>query len=44
MTNQTLLGLALMDTVLFKKTWRKQKMKEGIVHKKGLEITMKGYN
>ena len=35
LTNHTSLSLALMDIVLLKKTWMKEKTEEGIVHRKG---------
>ncbi len=44
LTNQILFGLALMDTVLLKKTWMKEKIEKGIVYRKGWETIMKGDN
>ncbi len=40
LTNQTLLSLALKNTVLLNKTRIKERMEEAIVYRKGWETTM----
>ncbi len=44
LTNHALLSLALMNTVLLKKTWIKERMKKEILHRRGWKTMMKGYN
>ncbi len=44
LTNRALLSLALIDTVLLKKTWMKERIEEEIVYRKGWETTMNRYN